>query len=184
MQFSRFLPHLTSSGSRLRTSSLCFWLSSADIVAGAFESRQILAIAGQQHGNKIQVLVFGRQTLGIELSGLRFESQADLTPAGTLARRSGITGQSLRLRTKCAVAFLTDTLVSQLGEKVMQETLYFACPLGWSQHDTFAQVAGIFPYGASTGLALHHLVGAEIVVKIWIQRARKLLTLCICQLHN
>jgi len=75
------------------------------------------------------------------------------------------------------VPLLTDALVSQFAEKVTQETLYFAGPLGWSEHGTFAEVAGIFPHGASTGLALHHLVGAEIVVNMWILRARKLLTI-------
>lgn len=85
----------------------------------------------------------------------------------TLAGGNWISSESLRVRTKGAVAFLADTMVAQLGKQVGQKTLNFLCPLRGGQYSVFREVARIGPCGAAS-FAFHHLVGANVIVSVTI----------------
>ena len=92
--------------------------------------------------------------------------QADLASCWTLAGGGGIPGKTARVRTKGAVAFLADTMVSQLGEQVTQKPLDFFCPLRGGQYSVFGEVTGICPYGVAASFAFHHLVGASVELEL------------------
>ena len=116
---------------------------------------------------QIQAFVFAVEASAIELCWLGLKCQAGLASRWTLACGNRISRQSLRVRTKGAVAFLADTMVAQLGKQVGQKTLNFLCPLRGGQYSVFGEVAGIRPYGAAS-FAFHHLVGANVIVSVTI----------------
>ena len=65
MQLSRFSPQLTRARRRLRMSSSCLWLSSADMA--------YLGDGQTATQQQIQALVFGGQRFAVQLSGLGLE---------------------------------------------------------------------------------------------------------------
>ena len=115
---------------------------------------------------QIQAIVLAGKTSVIELCWLGLKCQADLASRWPLADRGWISGKTVHVRTKGAVAFLADTMVSQLGEQVTQKTLDFFCPLRGGQYSVFGEVTGICPYGVAASFAFHHLVGVRVELEL------------------
>lgn len=134
--------------------------------AGGLGQSADLANSRTTTEQQIQAFVIAFETFAIELYGLGLKCQAGLASHWTLAGGSWISGQTLRVRTKGAVALLADTMVSQLGEQIAQKTLDFVCPLHGGQYSAFGEVAGIRPYGAAASFTFHHLVGANVELEL------------------